>query len=188
MFAGEHINTTEDRAVLHTALRRPEGSSPALEVDGQNVDEDVHAVLARIYDFADRVRSGEWTGISGKRIETVVNIGIGGSDLGPAEQETRVHAALVAQGASAVLVVGFPILLAASTDPREYAAAAPLLLAISRKDFIGETLGLEADDRLVLLDREVIVEEIGPVAGFAEPNQIASAMNLRSSAYINACR
>ncbi|WP_270238991.1 glucose-6-phosphate isomerase [Rothia kristinae] len=83
MFSGEHINVTEDRAVLHTALRRPEGSSPALEVDGQNVDKDVHAVLARIYDFADRVRSGEWTGISGKRIETVVNIGIGGSDLGP---------------------------------------------------------------------------------------------------------
>lgn len=83
MFSGEHINVTEDRAVLHTALRRPEGASPALEVDGQNVDEDVHAVLARIYDFADRVRSGEWTGISGKRIETVVNIGIGGSDLGP---------------------------------------------------------------------------------------------------------
>ncbi len=83
MFSGEHINVTEDRAVLHTALRRPEGASPALEMDGQNVDEDVHAVLARIYDFADRVRSGEWTGISGKRIETVVNIGIGGSDLGP---------------------------------------------------------------------------------------------------------
>ena len=83
MFSGEHINVTEDRAVLHTALRRPEGASPALVVDGQNVDEDVHAVLARIYDFADRVRSGEWTGISGKRIETVVNIGIGGSDLGP---------------------------------------------------------------------------------------------------------
>lgn len=83
MFSGEHINVTEDRAVLHTALRRPEGASPALEVDGQNVDEDVHAVLARIYDFADRVRSGEWTGISGKRIETVVNIGIGGSHLGP---------------------------------------------------------------------------------------------------------
>ncbi|OIJ36386.1 glucose-6-phosphate isomerase [Rothia kristinae] len=83
MFSGEHINVTEDRAVLHTALRRPEGASPALEVDGQKVDEDVHAVLARIYDFADRVRSGEWAGISGKRIETVVNIGIGGSHLGP---------------------------------------------------------------------------------------------------------
>ena len=83
MFSGEHINVTEDRAVLHTALRRPEGYTPALTVDGQDVDADVHAVLKKIYAFADRVRSGEWTGVTGKRIETVVNIGIGGSDLGP---------------------------------------------------------------------------------------------------------
>ena len=83
MFTGEHINVTEDRAVLHTALRRPKGYSPALVVDGQDVDSDVHAVLNKMYAFADRVRSGEWTGVSGKRIETVVNIGIGGSDLGP---------------------------------------------------------------------------------------------------------
>ncbi|MGK4065154.1 glucose-6-phosphate isomerase [Rothia sp. HC945] len=83
MFAGEHINVTEDRAVLHTALRRPEGSEPSLRVDGQDIDEDVHEVLAKVYDFADRVRSGEWTGITGRPIETVVNIGIGGSDLGP---------------------------------------------------------------------------------------------------------
>jgi len=83
MFSGEHINVTEDRAVLHTALRRPEGYTPALAVDGQDVDADVHAVLKKIYAFADRVRNGEWTGVTGKRIETVVNIGIGGSDLGP---------------------------------------------------------------------------------------------------------
>ena len=83
MFSGEHINVTEDRAVLHTALRRPEGYTPALTVDGQDVDADVHAVLKKIYAFADRVRNGEWTGVTGKRIETVVNIGIGGSDLGP---------------------------------------------------------------------------------------------------------
>ncbi|GAA4531054.1 glucose-6-phosphate isomerase [Brachybacterium paraconglomeratum] len=83
MFAGAHINTTEDRAVLHTALRRPAGSSPSLQVDGQNIDEDVRGTLHRVYDFADKVRSGEWTGVTGKRIETVVNIGIGGSDLGP---------------------------------------------------------------------------------------------------------
>lgn len=83
MFAGEHINITEDRAVLHTALRRPSDATPALVVDGQNVDQDVQEVLGRIYDFADGVRSGEWTGVTGKRIETVVNIGIGGSDLGP---------------------------------------------------------------------------------------------------------
>ena len=83
MFSGKHINVTEDRAVLHTALRRPEGYSPALTVDGQDVDADVHAVLKKIYAFAERVRNGEWTGVTGKRIETVVNIGIGGSDLGP---------------------------------------------------------------------------------------------------------
>ncbi len=81
MLAGEHINTTEDRAVLHTALRRPAGSP--LTVDGQDVDADVQEVLARIEEFANRVRSGEWTGVTGKRVTHVVNIGIGGSDLGP---------------------------------------------------------------------------------------------------------
>lgn len=83
MFAGAHINTTEDRAVLHTALRRPKDASPALDVDGQNVDADVREVLERIYEFANKVRSGEWTGVTGKKIETVINVGIGGSDLGP---------------------------------------------------------------------------------------------------------
>ena len=81
MFAGEHINATEDRAVLHTALRLP--ADATLEVDGQDVVSDVHDVLTRVYSFADQVRSGEWTGVTGRRIETVVNIGIGGSDLGP---------------------------------------------------------------------------------------------------------
>jgi glucose-6-phosphate isomerase len=82
MFRGEHINTTEDRAVLHVALRDPRTSG--LEVDGQDVRHDVHEVLGRMADFADRVRSGEWTGHTGERIRAVVNIGIGGSDLGPA--------------------------------------------------------------------------------------------------------
>lgn len=82
MLAGEHINTSEDRAVLHTALRLPRDA--ALDVDGQNVVADVHAVLDAMGDFTDRLRSGQWTGATGKRIETVVNIGIGGSDLGPA--------------------------------------------------------------------------------------------------------
>jgi glucose-6-phosphate isomerase len=82
MLSGEHINTSEDRAVLHTALRLPRGA--ALTVDGQDVVADVHAVLDEMGDFTDRLRSGEWTGATGKRIETVVNIGIGGSDLGPA--------------------------------------------------------------------------------------------------------
>ncbi|MBT8796623.1 glucose-6-phosphate isomerase [Microbacterium flavum] len=83
MLRGEHINTTEDRAVLHTALRRPAGASPALVVDGQQVDHDVQEVLEAMSAFADRVRSGEWTGITGKKVQTIVNIGIGGSDLGP---------------------------------------------------------------------------------------------------------
>lgn len=81
MFAGEHINVTEDRAVLHTALRRP--ATDELTVDGQDATADVHEVLNKVYDFAERVRSGEWTGITGKPVETVVNVGIGGSDLGP---------------------------------------------------------------------------------------------------------
>lgn len=82
MFRGEKINTTEDRAVLHTALRAPRDA--VVEVDGENVVPAVHAVLDKMAAFADRVRSGEWTGHTGKRIRTVVNIGIGGSDLGPA--------------------------------------------------------------------------------------------------------
>jgi len=82
MFAGEHINTTEDRAVLHIALRLPEGES--LSVDGQDVAGDVHAVLGRMGDLSDRIRSGTWVGATGERIRAVVNIGIGGSDLGPA--------------------------------------------------------------------------------------------------------
>ena len=81
MFDGTHINVSEDRAVLHTALRLPRDAS--LTVDGQNVVADVHEVLDRMGDFTDRLRSGEWTGATGKRISTVVNIGIGGSDLGP---------------------------------------------------------------------------------------------------------
>ncbi|MFI8214821.1 glucose-6-phosphate isomerase [Streptomyces sp. NPDC085932] len=82
MFRGERINTTENRAVLHTALRAPRDA--VVEVDGENVVPGVHAVLDRMAAFADRVRSGEWTGHTGKRIRNVVNIGIGGSDLGPA--------------------------------------------------------------------------------------------------------
>ncbi|MGI5337279.1 glucose-6-phosphate isomerase [Streptomyces sp. CA-181903] len=82
MFRGEKINTTEGRAVLHTALRAPE--SAVVEVDGENVVPAVHAVLRKMRDFAGRIRSGEWKGHTGKRIRNVVNIGIGGSDLGPA--------------------------------------------------------------------------------------------------------
>ncbi|MGW4205692.1 glucose-6-phosphate isomerase [Streptomyces sp. NPDC004726] len=82
MFRGERINTTEDRAVLHTALRAPRDA--VIEVDGENVVPGVHAVLDRMADFSRRIRSGEWTGHTGKPIRNIVNIGIGGSDLGPA--------------------------------------------------------------------------------------------------------
>src|SRR6478735_2720106 len=81
MFGGEHINITEDRAVLHVALRAP--ADAVIETDGANVVPDVHAVLGRMRAFADRIRSGEWTGHTGKPIRRIVNIGIGGSDLGP---------------------------------------------------------------------------------------------------------
>jgi glucose-6-phosphate isomerase len=81
MFSGEKINATEGRAVLHTALRAPKGA--VVRVDGQNVVPDVHAVLDRMATFSDRVRDGSWKGQTGKRIRAVVNVGIGGSDLGP---------------------------------------------------------------------------------------------------------
>jgi glucose-6-phosphate isomerase len=82
MFSGEKINITERRAVLHVALRAPK--SQVILVDGKNVVPEVHAVLEKMADFSNRVRSGEWKGYTGKRIRNVVNIGIGGSDLGPA--------------------------------------------------------------------------------------------------------
>ena len=82
MFAGEHINVTEDRAVLHTALRLP-GRRRRSRSTARTSCADVHEVLDRVYAFAEQVRSGAWTGVTGERIRTVVNIGIGGSDLGP---------------------------------------------------------------------------------------------------------
>src|SRR5499427_9050254 len=81
MFRGDRINVTEDRSVLHVALRMPRGGS--IVVGGENVVSAVHQVLDRMAAFADRVRSGSWTGHTGKRIRNIVNIGIGGSDLGP---------------------------------------------------------------------------------------------------------
>ena len=82
MFAGEKINVTENRPVLHIALRAPRTAS--IVVDGEDVIPQVHAVLDRMTDFATRVRTGAWTGFTGRRIRNVVNVGIGGSDLGPA--------------------------------------------------------------------------------------------------------
>lgn len=83
MYTGVHINNTEDRAVLHTALRRPAEDEGKVIVDGQDTVKDVRETLERMYAFAEQVRKGEWKGVTGKEIDTVVNIGIGGSDLGP---------------------------------------------------------------------------------------------------------
>ncbi|MGH9018270.1 MAG: glucose-6-phosphate isomerase, partial [Acidimicrobiales bacterium] len=81
MFRGDHINVSEDRAVLHTALRMPRGTT--LEVDGADVGAEVHAVLDAMRHFVGRVLSGAWTGYTGKPIRNIINVGIGGSDLGP---------------------------------------------------------------------------------------------------------
>ncbi|MGA3044376.1 MAG: glucose-6-phosphate isomerase, partial [Bryobacteraceae bacterium] len=81
MFRGDKINVTEKRAVLHVALRAPKGAS--IVVDGENVVPQVHAVLDKMSDFSNRVRSGDWKGATGKRVRNIINIGIGGSDLGP---------------------------------------------------------------------------------------------------------
>src|SRR5256886_13394103 len=93
MFRGDKINLTEDRAVLHVALRAPRGSS--ILVDGQDVVPEVHAVLDRMADFAERVRSGVWRGQTGRPIRNVVNIGIGGPHLGPvmAHEALRAYSA-----------------------------------------------------------------------------------------------
>lgn len=82
MFSGEKINTTEHRAVLHTALRAPKNSQPII-IDGENIHTQIHTVLDQMYAFADKVRDGQWKGYTGKRITDIVNIGIGGSHLGP---------------------------------------------------------------------------------------------------------
>ncbi|MDV2431697.1 glucose-6-phosphate isomerase [Corynebacterium tuberculostearicum] len=111
MFAGEHINNTEDRAVLHTALRIPVEDD--LTVDGQDVAADVHEVLGRMRDFATALRSGSWLGHTGHTIKKVVNIGIGGSDLGPA---------MAAKALRSYEVAGISAEFVSNVDPADMAA------------------------------------------------------------------
>lgn len=111
MYAGSHINTTEDRAVLHTALRLPVDKH--LEVDGQDVAADVHEVLGRMRDFATALRSGTWLGHTGHTIKKVVNIGIGGSDLGPA---------MAAQALRSYEVAGISAEFVSNVDPADMTA------------------------------------------------------------------
>ena len=130
MFSGAHINTTEDRAVLHVALRLPPGTE--LVVDGQDVTRDVHGVLAKMGELSERIRNGSWTGATGERIGAVVNIGIGGSDLGPA-----MAAAALADYAQPGLVSRF----VSNVDPVDLYAAthdlnpASTLFVVSSKTF-----------------------------------------------------
>jgi glucose-6-phosphate isomerase len=157
MFAGTHINTSEDRAVLHTALRRPAGVEPALEVDGQAVDADVHEVLEKVYSFAEQVRSGAWTGVTGKKIETVVNIGIGGSDLGPV---------MVYEALKAYADAGIEARFISNIDPTDaYATTADLdpettLVIVASKTFT--TLETITNARLV---RSWLLEGLREKAG-----------------------
>ncbi len=135
MFAGERINVTEGRAVLHTALRLP--TDATLTVDGQDVVADVHDVLRRVYEFADQVRSGAWTGVTGERIRTVVNIGIGGSDLGP----VMAYEALAAYRALPDLAEGLECRFISNIDPTDAALTlagldpATTLFVVSSKTF-----------------------------------------------------
>ncbi len=125
MLRGDHINTSEDRAVLHTALRLP--SDAALTVDGQHVVADVHEVLNRMGDFTDRLRSGEWVGATGKKITTVVNIGIGGSDLGPV---------MIYQALRAYADAGISCRFVSNVDP---------------SDLVGKTADLDPETTLFII-------------------------------------
>lgn len=136
MFAGEHINNTEDRAVLHTALRIP--AEDDLSVDGQDVAADVHEVLGRMRDFATALRSGAWLGHTGHTIKKVVNIGIGGSDLGPAMAAKALRSYEVA-GISAEFVSNVdPADMAATLDGRD--AESTLFIIASKTFTTQETL------------------------------------------------
>ena len=163
MFSGEHINTTEDRAVLHTALRRPASQKGELIVDGQDVVADVHEVLDRMYAFADRVRSGEWKGVSGKKIEHVVSIGIGGSDLGPV---------MVYEAMKPYLDAGIDCRYISNIDPNDMAekvkgldAETTLVIIVSKTFTTLETLTNAREVKAWMLEQ---LRACGAVDGSAE--------------------
>ena len=170
MFSGEHINTTEDRAVLHTALRRPASQKGELIVDGQDVVADVHEVLDRMYAFADRVRSGEWKGVSGKKIEHVVSIGIGGSDLGPV---------MVYEAMKPYLDAGIDCRYISNIDPNDMAekvkgldAETTLVIIVSKTFTTLETLTNAREVKAWMLEQ---LGSCGAVDGSAEQNAEAIA-------------
>src|SRR5271170_7183049 len=163
MFSGVHINISENRAVLHTALRLPRDAT--LIVDGQNVVEDVHSVLDAMGDFTDRLRNGDWTGATGKRISTVVNIGIGGSDLGPV---------MVYQALRHYADAGISARFVSNVDPADLVAAladlepATTLFIVASKTFstletLTETLGDSAVSKhfVAVSTNKRLVDEFG---------------------------
>ena len=169
MFAGEHINTTEDRAVLHTALRRPESQKGELIVDGQDVVGDVRHELDRMYAFAEKVRSGEWTGVSGKRIEHVMSIGIGGSDLGPV---------MVYEALKPYADVGIDCTYVSNIDPNDMAEKikgldpeTTLVIIVSKTFTTLETLTNAREAKTWLLSS---LKEAGAIDG--SPDQNAEAI------------
>ena len=160
MLAGEHINTTEDRAVLHTVLRRPASEAGTLMVDGQDAVADVHETLGRIYDFAEKVRSGEWKGVTGKAIKTVVNIGIGGSDLGPA---------MAYQALEAYADAGISARFISNIDPNDLAMKVAgldpettMFIVVSKTFTTLETITNAREARTWLLDK---LAETGAIDG-----------------------
>ncbi|HCD4228226.1 TPA: glucose-6-phosphate isomerase [Corynebacterium striatum] len=158
MFAGEHLNNTEDRAVLHTALRKP--ADAELTVDGQNVIADVHEVLDRMSTFADALRSGKWLGHAGERITTVVNIGIGGSDLGPA---------MASKALRAYEDAGVKAKFVSNVDPADMAAAldgldaAKTLFIVASKTFTTQETLTNAHAA-----RAWLIEQLGSEAAVAK--------------------
>lgn len=158
MFAGEHLNNTEDRAVLHTALRKP--ADAELNVDGQNVIADVHEVLDRMSTFADALRSGKWLGHTGERITTVVNIGIGGSDLGPA---------MASKALRAYEDAGVKAKFVSNVDPADMAAAldgldaAKTLFIVASKTFTTQETLTNAHAA-----RTWLIEQLGSEAAVAK--------------------
>ena len=158
MFAGEHLNNTENRAVLHTALRKP--ADAELTVDGQNVIADVHEVLDRMSTFADALRSGKWLGHTGERITTVVNIGIGGSDLGPA---------MASKALRAYEDAGVKAKFVSNVDPADMAAAldgldaAKTLFIVASKTFTTQETLTNAHAA-----RAWLIEQLGSEAAVAK--------------------
>ena len=163
MYSGAHINTTEDRAVLHTALRRPESQAGEFVVDGQDTVADVHKELDRMYAFANRVRSGEWKGVTGKAIKHVVSVGIGGSDLGPV---------MVYEGLRPYADAGIDCTYVSNIDPNDMAEKVKgldpettLVIIVSKTFTTLETLTNAREIKAWLLDG---LRAAGAVDGSAE--------------------